>query len=290
MDLELRELHQGDRLNQAVRVQAVSLGHALDLDRADCGVVHSVFARAVNLLVRGELWTLLAEEKADLPFGFRLALPNSGTVRCRRGEPVNIRAGFVGVGSGLIVDCRAARRWVPRYAQKLEPGLERRLDDVAEAVRGRSWRESAVMAQAIRSAILGEMPLEVALRGMIGRGPGATPSGDDVLIGVLAVLTSSLSGEAGRRAAGSLARALVPLLPNTTDLSGHLLRQAMRGLVGRDVQELIAALLGAPTPGGLGMLVRRVLDTGATSGADLSEGLRAVAPSFFGSHNQRISV
>src|SRR5262245_13828422 len=55
-------------MSQAARIQALSIGHALNADSAGLGVVHSVFARAVNLMVREEMWTLLAAEKADLPF------------------------------------------------------------------------------------------------------------------------------------------------------------------------------------------------------------------------------
>jgi hypothetical protein len=98
-------------MSQAARVQALSIGHALDADSAGFGIVHSVFARAVNLMVREEMWTLLAAEKADLPFGIRVASSD------------------------------------------------------------------------------------------LGRGPGSTPCGDDVLVGILAVLNSPHSGAAGARAA-----------------------------------------------------------------------------------------
>jgi len=196
----------------------------------------------------------------------------------------------VGVAASLVVDCRMAARWAPSREKQLEPGLERRLTFVATAAGRRSWHESGQMAQALRSAVNDPTTLCDALSKVVGRGPGATPSGDDVLVGVLAVLTSPHSGMAGARAAELLGRSLLPLLSTTTDVSGHLLRQAANGLFCRDVHELVSALIGAPSPRELGEMVHRVLDTGATSGADICEGLLAFAPSYFASGNERVSA
>jgi len=140
------------------------------------------------------------------------------------------------------------------------------------------------------SAVNNKSALGDVLAKVVGRGPGATPSGDDVIVGALAVLTSPHSGMAGARAAESLGRSLLPLLPTTTDVSGHLLRQAASGLFCRDVHELVSALIGAPSPRELGEMVRRVIDMGATSGADICEGLLAFAPSYFASGNERASA
>jgi len=116
---------------------------------------------------------------------------------------------------------------------------------------------------------------------VVGQGPGSTPSGDDVLVGILAVLNSPASGAAGARAAESLGRAIFPLLRTTSDVSGQLLRQAVKGLFSRDVHELVLALLGNPAPQQLRNTIQRVIETGATSGADTCMGLLAFAPSFF---------
>ena len=136
------------------------------------------------------------------------------------------------------------------------------------------------MAQAVRSALEVSAALGDVLSKVVGRGPGSTPSGDDVLVGILAVLNSPHSGAAGARATESLGRAILPLLWTTTDISGQLLRQAVKGLFSRDVHELVSALLGNPAPRQLRNTIRRVIETGATSGADTCMGLLAFAPSF----------
>ena len=277
-------------MSQADRIQALSVGHAIDADSAGFGLVHSVFARAVNLMIRAEMWTLLAADKADLPFGIRVASADFDVLGLRSGDPVNVRGGFVGIGSGSgcrVIDCRAASCWLPAPHKEAEPGLAGRLAAVATAASDRSWHESASMAQAVKSALEVSAALGDVLAKVVGRGPGSTPSGDDVLIGILAVLNSPASGAAGARSAESLGRAMLPLLWTTNDISGQLLRQAVNGLFSRDVHELILALLGNPDPQQLLNAIRCVIETGVTSGADTCMGLLAVAPSFFIPHGER---
>ena len=263
-----------------MELTALSVGHALDTGSVSSGLVHSVFARAVNLEIHGEMWTVLAAERSDLPLGIRLAAQDFTTLGVRRGDRVHVRAGFAAIASKrgrLVVDCRAAPRWIPAKPEKLAPGLAARLFAAAALVKGRSWHGAASMASAVVSALPDARRLPEVLVQVVGCGSGSTPAGDDVLIGILAVLKSPLSGAAGAEAAAALRRALLPLLPTTTDISGHLLRQAARGLFARNVHELIGALLGDPTPSQLNDRVARVIDTGASSGADLCTGLLACA-------------
>jgi len=104
------------------------------------------------------------------------------------------------------------------------------------------------MAQAVRSALKVSTGLGDVLAKVVGWGSGSSPSGEDVLVGILAVLKSPHSGAAGARAAESLARAILPLLWTTSAVSGQLLRQAVKGLFSRDVRELGLALLGREAP------------------------------------------
>jgi hypothetical protein len=270
-------------MSQATRIQALSVGHALDADSLGFGIVHSVFARAVNLMIGAQMWTLLPADKADLPLGIRVASADFDALGLRNGDPVNVRAGFVSIGSDRtrrVVDCRAAPRWLPAHLNKTEPGLAGRLAFLATAAANRSWHQSAQMAQAVKSALEGSVALDDVLAKVVGRGPGSTPSGDDVLVGILAVLNCPCSGTAGAQAAESLGRAILPLLWTTSDISGQLLRQALKGLFSRDVHELVLALIGNPVPQQLQNLIQRVIETGATSGADTCMGLLAFAPSF----------
>src|SRR4051812_48151358 len=106
-------------------LQALSLGHGVDVGKPRSGVVHSVFERAVNLLVDGELWTVLAGGWPDAPFGIRIAR-SLGGFNVISGDCVNVRAGFVGV-ENLIFDCRTAARWRPTPWAQPAGGLIARL-------------------------------------------------------------------------------------------------------------------------------------------------------------------
>ena len=101
-------------------------------------------------------------------------------------------------------------------------------------------------------------------------------------------LSSSHSGSAGAKVAKSLGRLILPLLPTTTYVSRHLLRQAANGLFGRAVHELLSALIGDQPRQRLAETVRRILETGATSGADTCEGLLAFAPTFLVPRDTRV--
>ncbi len=273
-----------------VETRALSLGYALDADSAGSGAIHSVFARALNFEIGSELWTLVGADRADLPFGIRVASPDFDALGLRRGDRVAVRAGRAGFGSGptrLLIDCRTAPRWIPACPDELAPGLVSRLGVVATAADDRAWHGSPRMARAVMVALNDSHALGEVLPDVIGCGPGATPAGDDVLVGILAVLTSSLSGVAGAAAAESLCRSIFPLLSTTTDISGHLLRQAAQGLFGRSAHELVAALIAEPAPERLRETVRRAVETGATSGGDTCVGILAAAPAFLPTREAR---
>jgi hypothetical protein len=268
-------------------LQALSIGREADVWKPRMGVVHSVFERAVNLLVDGEMWTVLDASRPDAPFGVRLTNSADG-FNVTVGDRVDVRSGFVGVGR-LSVDCRTATRWAPTTWAGVGDGLEARLFAVEDAARPRAWSESASMAEDVVTALHGsERSLIAAVRRTVGRGPGLTPSGDDVLVGILALLTSGAVGAAGTRAASRLAHALAPVWPTTSDISQHLLSQAARGLPGRALHDLGWALIECAQPDIFSDAIALVLDTGATSGADACMGFAAACRSAF--HNTELAA
>jgi hypothetical protein len=274
-------------------LQALSIGPAVDVEAAVPGRVHSVFSRAVNIEIGSDLWTLVAAPGTDLPFGIVVAAQDFQATGLRNAQPVHVRAGFVGVGGGgarVVVDCRAALRWRPVFDVAPVPGLAERLHAIAAAADARAWKDSARMAQAVVRALHDSSALTDVLGALVGCGPGTTPAGDDVLVGVLAVLVSPYAGPSGAAAAARLRRLLVPLLPATTDISAHLLRQAMDGRFSRRVHELMCALVADPGHARLARTVEGVVATGATSGADLCMGLIASAPAFLAAYHERAAA
>ena len=255
---------------------ALSVGREVDPWTSRTGVVHSVFRRAINLLVDGELWSVLAAEQPDAPFGIRLArCQECGGLDVKPRDSVHVRAGSIGVGR-LAIDCRAASRWAPRPWREPAAGLRSRLSTVEQAAGPRAWAEAARCARQVTAALAGgDAELGRAVQWCVGLGPGMTPAGDDVLVGLLTVFSSSAAGAEGARITARLARALVPVLPSTPDVSRHLLTQATRGLPSRAIHDLAAAVVEGAAEPVLEDALQVVLGIGCSSGADACMGMIA---------------
>jgi hypothetical protein len=256
--------------------QALSVGLEIDIWRPQRGVVHSAFDHAVNLLMAGELWTVLAAPRQDAPFGIRLApgeRPRGLGVRAA--DHVHVRAGYMRVGQ-QIVDCRAAARWTPTRWGTPASGLDARVALLEQTARPRAWPGSIEIASHVIKALRrSDAELAQAVRRSVGCGPGFTPAGDDVLVGMLTVLSSGAAGHSAVRTATRLIDAIAAVLHSTSDISRHLLNQAARGLPGRALHDLGKALCEGATDAVLADALESVLDTGCTSGADACLGLAA---------------
>ncbi len=100
-------------------------------------------------------------------------------------------------------------------------------------------------------------------RQLVGLGPGLTPSGDDLLVGMLAVL--SLAGDTW------VGEAVAPAVRDTPDFSRAVLLEACRGGFAADVDALVRALLAGETDE-VDAASGELLEQGATSGSDLCAG------------------
>jgi hypothetical protein len=142
-----------------------------------------------------------------------------------------------------------------RVARWLRPLRPRR----AAPIRGVWARPDPVLVDLTRALADGRPPDPYVLR-LLGRGPGLTPLGDDLLAGLL--VTLSARGCAAFEPAAAAVRAHAP--SRTTFVSAALLHHAARG---ECVPELAAFLDGGP----VGALLR----VGHTSGTGLARGALA---------------
>ena len=113
--------------------------------------------------------------------------------------------------------------------------------------------------------------------GLLGRGPGLTPAGDDLLAGLLL----GLAGSPGLR--DPLAAAVLRHAPaRTTWLSAELLRHAVAGH-GVPAAVMVAdAMAGHGPPDALPRALPALLAVGHTSGAALARGLLLAAETLAG--------
>jgi hypothetical protein len=242
---------------------------------ARCADWLGVSPSALYLALRGgpEIVALLTHDAVRLPAGLVLAstaaeLPLTGLVPGPEGRcasPCTVGGGQVRWSwpAGTVV-ITAVRQWEPAT---VTPGT---------AAAGLLLQVRSLLASAqtglepgLVEALREPACEQAAASALIGRGPGLTPSGDDVLAGFLIGLRAfALRVPQVQAAVAGLAPA------RTTALSARLLWHAGRGECIPELAALAAAMQGR---GAVDGAVRGLLAVGHSSGAALGVGLLAAA-------------
>lgn len=260
--------------------------------------VASLDEEASRLLDTDAPWTLVARFERAVVIGrttddAMLSLVRNDvadgpyTVRLARSAPPDLRL----LDRPPRLERSTAARWraEPVAAAEAVDGEElgrrlRVLDTIADRIAGpdRGYRDvipASDLDQLEIAVARGDAATAAAVAARIaGLGPGLTPSGDDVLAGLLAF--RSWAEVAGRWPGGAPLRAAIreAAVPRTTRLAGQLLAAAEHGHVAAPLAGLLASLLArrATFPPDLAGL----LAIGATSGADLLGGTRLAGRAF----------
>ena len=268
-----------------MRLEAISAGVAVPTDRFT-GVVHSVFRQACNIRTDGgRLLTLLAPQLGNAPHGVRVAPPALAfSDHLRSGQRVGCRAAVLRVaGADFAVDLSRAEVWRCELAS---PGVDLARPEVARAWQAarqiflRHRRDLAVdplssavqargLALAGASRALSAPEAAAVVRRLIGCGPGLTPAGDDLIVGLLAGLWSTCGGDPARRRFLDVLTAIVTAAAEATgEISRAYLQHATLGSVAEPLARLARALAdGAPLPE-VERAARTALRVGHTSGGD----------------------
>jgi hypothetical protein len=264
-------------MSPGARVTAGAIGSVIDLRTPRTGRVHSVFRHAVNLELGEQMWTVVARGGHDAALTVRLSgMVVPGDLGVSIHDPVCVRSRHVRAGPAVI-DARTAVRWRPRMYDADLDRLGERAAELEAAARRVAWEGSWTLADAVAGALASgaRTDLDEAVRRAVGRGPGLTPAGDDVLVGILAVLTAPPGAPGREPVSARLRAALAPALPATTEISRALLSQASHGHVSRPVWELTRSVLSGRADAASAQARADVLATGATSGGDTCAGLAA---------------
>ena len=129
---------------------------------------------------------------------------------------------------------------------------------------------SKSMAGLVNGAVAGDIPrIEAGVRGLLGLGPGLTPSGDDLLVGALLALHSAKSP--GAESLSHVVAANGPAM--TGAISVSMLYQASLGLGSEASHELIAALVEGHPASDLWQRTHTLTAVGHTSGWDTLVGI-----------------
>jgi len=209
---------------------------------------------------------LLSRDAVRVPNG--LVVPIDGAA--------DLPGGTATVGDGLLrtagLVVRVARWWAPRRPVIRDlPGAAGRVDELASPELP-PYLHGPVAALGAALRARDGAAASVAALGLLGLGPGLTPSGDDVLAGALVTLRAiRYPGHALAAVTDDLARAVTTHAPRRTHLvSAALLRHATDGLCVPELAAVIDALdRGWPLREPLGALLR----IGHRSGGDLAHGV-----------------
>jgi Protein of unknown function (DUF2877) len=259
---------------------SVALGDLLSGPRTPARV-RGISGPACYLDADGIIVVVENADGAGLPNAVRVAHPARPPLQLGTDDQVVLGRGALTVGGREL----PVHRWWDPYVRVGSS----RLDAAGVAVATATLRSAATstepvafappdcsaLAQALRTR--DDAAVAAAATALLGRGPGLTPAGDDVLAGLLAalrVLGPSLSSEvAGRVAAtaDALATAVTgPAHERTTALSAQLLAHADRGAVALPVADVLRAVAGR---GALVASAARLARVGHTSGRDLLTGI-----------------
>jgi hypothetical protein len=251
------------------------------------GVIHSVFEQACNIRIDdGRLLALLAPSLANVPHGARIAAPAGfGFARhVTLGAPVGCRADVLRM-AGLSIDLATAKPWQAEPAAAVDlsaPEVARAWRTAWQMLRQRRARwdgeQLALLSRAVdrRGLCLARAARQLridqarrATHGLIGCGPGLTPSGDDLIVGFLAGLWSTAGDDpAQRRFRHALCAAVAAAAARTGDISRVYLAQATRGRFAEPLATL-AARIGAGAPAfEIERLSAAALRVGHSSGGD----------------------
>jgi hypothetical protein len=240
------------------------------------GAVHSVFDRVVNLAgADGRLVSLAARSLDDAPNTLRIDTDRFDRRALRVGAAAIARDAILHVDEPrLAVRLERAARWrarLPDYPAddaRLRRNLTMLCDRLGADAPGLLEAPSRAMADALRRGDVDGVRAHG--RAMLGLGPGLTPSGDDFLVGLFAVLNVASSPCHLLRAAsdGIVADAET----RTHAISIAALREAAHGRVRESIETLLREVLRGP-PASMLAALERVLAIGATSGRDIAAGI-----------------
>lgn len=249
--------------------------------------VHSVHRRALNLLLEGELVSLVSADLDDAPATIRVAVRDWTALGVRQGDGAGLGPDGIRIETGngpIAVLVGSAETWSPAGSClcAVSPAALQRAADRLDALPAPApqtdfGRASAALlaerVEALAETLGGREPAAVtaAAQRILGLGEGLTPSGDDVLMGLAFV--AAHPGTALRGAVAPLSQAVEAGRERTTLLSWTTLRHALRARARQSLHDLMAALRAGDL-GAFEEAAGRIREIGHTSGADILTGVR----------------
>jgi len=261
---------------RVISVVTMSAGIAgrLRVAPSDAGRVHSVFEHALNLDWHdGRLVTLHGPGPLLAPFAAALTHFPTGAVRPgqlvrRRDDTITIDGVVVEWSDTATVDvtmpATSAERQSATALLSMLPDVESVSPGLTSTV-GRRAESRLAEGLRLRQSVL----FIAGALGLLGLGEGLTPSGDDCLVGALAVVHRFARSwlDAHPEIEGVVRTASITA---TNAIAREFVTHALAG----QFSEPLIDLMSAQAASDLGRAVTHVLSMGATSGVDTLHGIR----------------
>lgn len=223
------------------------------------GVVTGVFDQTCNIRLKdGSQVTCATADYFNMPRGILVDAPENFKFRSylNGGAAARCRGGILRFSqSDLKIDLRHAQIWSVSFKPTVHP---------TEHVLTRLWRTISPQNYFGFNISLLNQSLAKLVDTLIGRGPGLTPAGDDILTGLLAAPND--------RWCKTLAFEISNASKMTTDISRQMLRDAANGHFIEPISNLKSALYGT---GNIDKAFQRLQFVGSSSGDAMAMGLLA---------------
>lgn len=255
------------------------------------GQIHSVFHKAINIITNDAStpWvSLLDNTLANTPCGYRVALSmQPGFRQLKVGERVYFRGGILRFPSNPLcnIDTRSAKFWknpplILRYekeqliinSKRSEVGLIKHIN--IKLPKTTIKNKTDYLSYLNLTSDKGFLHSPSRVVDNIGKGDGLTPSGDDFICGILAVLhQANKFDNQFSQVLNELTKAIQARWHQTTDVSRHYLAQALDGDFSQPVQWFVYSLFHSSSDIDVDKALNDVLEIGSSSGADIISGI-----------------
>ncbi len=242
------------------------------------GRVHSVYRSTVNFTLDGKLFSLQDSLAECSPISFVAAQP--ALPPCKVGQRAVWDGHRLQIGTSVF-DAGSAKRFSGRLpaARRLSLPQELRLPASPTLFGGSCASDTEARQLCSRTAqalLRGDwLAAAEAACGMLGLGCGLTPSGDDWLCGLLALLHFAAVRVDTAAFLSALCSRLSVRLHETNDVSARFLEAACAGSFSAPLCALFCAWNNADADA-FDCAVLRLLRLGHSSGADTLEGIRFI--------------
>ncbi|MGG1658460.1 DUF2877 domain-containing protein [Brevibacillus sp. NRS-1366] len=259
------------------------------------GTVHSIFERTINLQCdqNGELYTISCNQLDNGPNSLVIDLKRFHETGLKVGDAVSGNGQTLLIGTKMAILTEQAKEWeciLPPYPSNIETlqvntafmkeyiaahgkcgGMKKHPgpNTPFEAEMSNMLAQRSVLLREALAARLIDVALGHAL-GLVGLGPGLTPSGDDFLVGLFSI--TNMQDAPCCLSCHFLEEMVIKSMQLTNEISYMMVKKAASG----QVRESLVQLLQALTNGTLEELtsaLETVISIGSSSGTDMALGL-----------------